>query len=123
MIAANAVPNVGVMVDKYSAELGVSHGWSSDFVEVALGVVGGLDYVVARGTGEDIAPMRAGREFAFVGAGLTFRLLVTDWLSLAVGAVGEMPIPRPYFDVESLGAIGQLSPVHLRTTLGVEWNF
>lgn len=119
----NVVPNVGVMVDKYSAELGVSHGWSSELVEIALGVVGGVDYVVARGTGEDIASARAGREFAFVGVGLTFRWLMTDWLSLAAGAVGEMPIPRPYFDVESLGAIGQVSPVHLRTTLGLEWNF
>lgn len=121
--ATNGVPNVGVVVDKYSVELGVSHGWSGDLGEIALGVAGGVDHVVARGTGEDITPLRAQDQLAFVASGLTFRLLMTDWLSLAAAAVGEVPLSRPLFEVDALGAIGQFSPVHLRTTLGLEWNF
>src|SRR5690606_37782590 len=111
-VAANVVPNVGVLVDKYSAELGVSHGWSGAFGEIALGVAGGLDHVVARGSGEDITPSRAMEQLAFVSAGLTFRLLMTEWLSLAAEAVGEVPLSRPPFEVDSLGAIGRFNPVH-----------
>lgn len=122
-VAADAVPNVGVMVDKYSVELGVSHSWSNPWADVALGLSGGLDYVVAGGIGDDVAPSRARGAAAYVGGGLTFRWLVTDWLSLAAGAVGEVPLTRPSFEVASLGAIGRFNPVHLRISLGPEWNF
>ncbi len=122
-IAAEAVPEVEAVIDRYSAEAGVSHGWSSVYFELAPTMVAGVDYLVARGTGDDITSSSVGQIVPFVGGGLTARWLAADWFAVAAGALVEVPLSRPFFTVRSLGEIGQLAPVHARISAGFEWNF
>lgn len=122
-IAAEAVPDVEAVIDRYSAEVGLSHGWSSAYFELAPTLVAGVDYLVARGAGDDITSSRVGQTVPFVGGGLTARFTPNDWFALAAGALAEVPLSRPFFTVRSLGEIGQLAPVHARISLGFEWNF
>lgn len=122
-IAASAVPGVAAVVDKYTAEAGVSHSWRIRTLDVAPGIITGVDYLAARSRGEDVTAAHAQQAFAFLGGGMVLRWLVSDWLSVAAGVVGEVPLSRPSLRVQSLGEIAQISPVHLRASLGLEWNF
>jgi hypothetical protein len=122
-IVAVAVPSVAAVVDKYTAEVGVSHSWRSRHFDAAPGLFAGVDYLVARSAGENVTAASPHQTFAFVGGGMVLRWLARDWMSVALGAVGELPLSRPSLQVQSLGEIDQISPVHLRVSLGLEWNF
>lgn len=122
-IASRAVDEVAAVVDKYTVEVGVSHGWGGRFFDAAPGVFAGLDYLVARSQGENVTAARAQQPVAFLGAGMALRWLASDWLSVALGVAGEIPLSPPALRVQSLGEIEKIRPVHLRVSLGLEWNF
>lgn len=122
-IAADDPSGVAAVVDRYALELGVSHSWRNDHFEAAPGLLAGVDYLVARGTGAGVTAARASDPAVFVGIGFVFRWLANDWFSVALGAAGEVPLSRPSLQVQSLGEIGQISPAHVRVSLGTEWNF
>lgn len=119
----DAADGVAAVVDKYTVEVGVSHGWRAQAFDVAPGLFAGVDYLVARSSGENVTATRAYQPFVFLGGNLTLRWLASDVLSLALGAAGEVPLSRPSLRVQSLGEIAQISAVHLRASLGLEWNF
>lgn len=122
-IVSNDVPNAGAVSDKYSAELGVSHGFGEGILEFSPGVFAGVDHLVASGDGEHVTSSRAMTNYPFIGAELTLRCLPTDWIALALGAAGEVPLSRPSLQIQSLGEVARINPVHLRVSLSLEWNF
>lgn len=119
----DVVDGVAAVVDKYTVEAGVSHGWRTQVFDVSPGLFAGVDYLVARSSGENVTATRAHRPLVFLGGSLTLRWLASDFLSVALGAAGEVPLSRPSLRVQSLGEIAQISAVHLRASLGLEWNF
>jgi hypothetical protein len=58
-IAAPRVAHVAVVVDKYTEEVGVSHSWRSEYIDVAPGLLAGVDYRVARSAGANLTAARA----------------------------------------------------------------
>jgi hypothetical protein len=122
-VPSSAAPNVGAVSDKYSAEVGVSPRIGGELFEFSPGIFAGVDHVVARGDGEHVTSSRATTNYPFIGAELTLRALVTDWIAVPLSAAGEVPLSRPSLQIQSLGEVARINPVHLRVSLGLEWNF
>ena len=118
-----SVAGVGARLHPFSLDLRGCYGWRSASLEVAPCVAAALQWLTARGDGQDVIARTRTTRSVLLGAGGALHLYMTEWLAVVGGVTAGVKTSRERISVDGFGEIARLAPVQLDVTLGSEWIF
>jgi hypothetical protein len=111
----------GAELSRLTGELSACYGFRLERFEVAPCVGLALEYLNARGFGEEVTPSSERTIWPAPSAGGVAHWYALESLALFVGITGYVEVSRPRIVIEGLGEVDQLAPAAIGAMFGAEW--
>jgi hypothetical protein len=111
----------GAELQRMTGELSACHGFRLERFEVAPCVGLALEYLNARGFGDQVTPSSERTIWPAPGAGGVAHWYALESLAIFVGITGYVEVSRPRVVIDGLGEVARLPPAAVGVTFGAEW--
>jgi hypothetical protein len=120
-LSASDDPGVSAGVQLFAA--GLRTCWAAFEGPLQLGPCATLtvEHVRTRGDGDHVLPATANVTWLAGGIGAEGWWRLAPWLGLVGGLSGQIEGSRPRIVIDDVGTLGQVRPVSMTLTVGVEW--
>lgn len=114
-------PSVGARIDRFDLRARVCRAFAFGRIELAPCAQLSMSHLWARGTGVHVRAQTVESTWMGAGAGAQARLLLAPWLDICAAIDARLEISRPRISVDGAGDLGQLGPVTVDLSAGLEW--
>jgi hypothetical protein len=111
----------GAELQRMTGDLTFCHGFRYDRFEVAPCAGISLEYLTARGFGEDVIPSSERAFWPAPSAGGVAHWYALESLAIFFGVTGYIEVSRPRIVIDGLGEVARLAPAAIGATFGAEW--
>lgn len=122
-VNSTTLASAAASVQLHSAALSVAHTWRAGALVLEPGLSVGGVYLLASGSGNEIASSRARTILGQVGLNLNLSWLLTNNFALRAAVFGGIFSGRPSLVVDDLGELRRLGPGMVACSLGPQLNF
>jgi hypothetical protein len=119
--APNSGGAFGAELRRMTGDVSACYGFRFGRVEVAPCAGVSLEYLNARGFGQEVTPASERAIWPAPSAGGVVHWYAFESLSLFVGITGYVEVSRPRIVIEGLGEVARLAPAAVGAAFGAEW--